>query len=46
MGLSPKDIEGTLRFSFGRFNTLEETDEVIEKVAAAVNRFRKLGSFR
>ena len=46
MGLSPKDIEGTLRFSFGRFNTLEETDEVIEKVAAAVKRFRKLGSFR
>ncbi|MBQ9707844.1 MAG: cysteine desulfurase [Firmicutes bacterium] len=46
MGLKPKDIEGTLRFSLGRFNTLDETEEVIEKVTAAVNRFRRLGSFR
>ena len=46
MGLKPKDIEGTLRFSLGRFNTMDETEEVIEKVTAAVNRFRKLGSFR
>lgn len=46
MGLAPKDIEGTLRFSLGRFNTMEETEEVISKVTAAVKRFRKLGSFR
>lgn len=46
MGLGSKDIEGTLRFSFGRFNEPEETEEVINKVTAAVNRFRKLGSFR
>ena len=46
MGLKDKEIEGTLRFSFGRFNSMEEIDIVVEKVASAVKRFRKLGSFR
>lgn len=46
MGLSDREIEGALRFSFGRFNSLEEMDVVIDKVSAAVRRFRKLGSFR
>ena len=46
MGLKDKEIEGTIRFSLGRFNTLEEADRVVEKVTGAVNRFRKLGSFR
>ncbi len=46
MGLKDKEIEGTLRFSLGRFNTMEEMDITIDKVTAAVNRFRKLGSFR
>lgn len=46
MGLTEKEIEGTLRFSFGRFNSMEEMDIVVEKVAGAVKRFRKLGSFR
>ena len=46
MGLKDKEIEGTLRFSFGRFNCAEEMDMVIDKVALAVKRFRKLGSFR
>jgi len=46
MGLTEKEIEGTLRFSFGRYNSLEEIDFVVEKVAGAVRRFRKLGSFR
>ena len=46
LGLRDKDIEGTIRFSFGRYNTPEEMDEAAEKVAAAVRRFRKLGSFR
>lgn len=46
MGLRDKEIEGTLRFSFGRFNTIEEMDIVMDKVASAVKRFRKLGSFR
>ncbi|MBE6041577.1 MAG: cysteine desulfurase [Clostridiales bacterium] len=46
MGLNHKQIEGALRFSFSEFNTIEEMDEVISRTKAAVNRFRKLGSFR
>lgn len=46
MGLKDKEIEGTLRFSLGRFNTEEEMEQVVDKVTAAVNRFRRLGSFR
>ncbi len=46
MGLSEQAVEGALRFSFGRFNSLEEMDVVIDKVTAAVKRFRRLGSFR
>ena len=46
MGLKDKDIEGTLRFSFGRMNSIEEIDIAADKVAAAVKRFRRLGSFR
>lgn len=46
MGLKDKEIEGTLRFSLGRFNSMEEMDFVIEKVSSAVRRFRRLGSFR
>ncbi|MEE0741150.1 MAG: cysteine desulfurase family protein [Emergencia sp.] len=46
MGLSPKEIEGAIRFSFSEFNTIEEMDYVLDKVKAAVARFRKLGSFR
>lgn len=46
MGLNHKQIEGAIRFSFSEFNTREEMDEVIDRTKAAVNRFRKLGSFR
>ena len=46
MGLSPKEIEGAIRFSFSEFNTTEEMDYVLDKLEAAVARFRKLGSFR
>lgn len=46
MGLKPKEVEGAIRFSFSEFNTLEEMDTVIDTVAAAVEKFRKLGSFR
>lgn len=46
MGLSDKEIEGAVRFSFSRYNTIEEMDFVLEKVKAAVSRFRRLGSFR
>ncbi len=46
MGLKDKEIEGALRFSFGRFNELDEMEIVVDKVTAAVKRFRRLGSFR
>ena len=46
MGLKPKEIEGAIRFSFSQFNTQEEMEYVLEKVKTAVQRFRRLGSFR
>lgn len=46
MGLKDKEIEGAIRFSFGRYNTMDEMDFVLDKVKTAVGRFRKLGSFR
>ena len=46
MGLKPDEIEGAIRFSFSEFNTKEDIDKTIDCVAKAVNRFRKLGSFR
>ena len=46
MGLSTKEIEGAIRFSFSEFNTIEEMEYTVEKVKAAVQRFRRLGSFR
>ncbi len=46
MGLKDKEIEGALRFSFGRFNEIDEMEIVVDKVSAAVKRFRRLGSFR
>ncbi len=46
MGRSPKEIEGAIRFSFSEFNTIEEMEYTVEKVKAAVQRFRRLGSFR
>ena len=46
MGLSPKQIEGAIRFSFSEFNTKEEMDIVIDRIKTAVERFRKLGSYQ
>lgn len=46
MGLSEAEITGAVRFSFGAFNTTEEMDYVADKVKAAVERFRRLGTFR
>ena len=46
MSLSHKEIEGAIRFSFSEFNTIDEMDIVIDRVKTAVNRFRKLGTFR
>jgi cysteine desulfurase len=46
MGRSDKEIEGAIRFSFSEFNSLEQMEEVLDRVKAAVAQFRKLGSFR
>ena len=46
MGLSDKEVEGAIRFSFSEFNTKEEMNVVLDSVKKAVNRFRKLGTFR
>ncbi len=46
MGLKHKEIEGAIRFSFSEENTIEEMDYVLDKVTEAVQRFRRLGSFR
>ena len=43
MGLSDRETEGAVRFSFSEFNTEDEMDYVIEKTKQAVSRFRKLG---
>lgn len=46
MGRTNKEIEGAIRFSFSKYNTLEEMDIVIDEVKKTVGRFRKFGSFR
>ena len=46
MGLSHKDIEGAIRFSFSAENTIDELDYVLCKLKDAVTDFRRLGSFR
>jgi cysteine desulfurase len=46
MGRSDQEIEGAIRFSFSEFNTVEEMDYVLSQLKNAVQKFRKLGSFR
>lgn len=46
MGCSDAEGEGAIRFSFGAGNTMEEIEETLRCTAAAVKRFRELGSFR
>lgn len=46
MSMTHKEIEGAIRFSFSEFNTVEEMDAVIARTKTAVERFRRLGSFR
>ncbi|MEL7657749.1 MAG: cysteine desulfurase NifS, partial [Bacillota bacterium] len=46
MGLTNTEIEGAIRFSFSEFNTVEEMDYVLVQLKNAVQKFRKLGSFR
>jgi cysteine desulfurase len=46
MGLSAAESEGAIRFSFGDFNTEEESDRAAEAVCEAVARFRRIGRYR
>ncbi|MDD3168085.1 MAG: cysteine desulfurase family protein [Eubacteriales bacterium] len=46
MGRSDQEIEGAIRFSFCEFNTIKEMDYVLVQLKNAVQKFRKLGSFR
>ncbi len=42
MGLSDSEAQTSIRFGLGRFNTQEEVDFVIERVAEAVRRLREI----
>jgi cysteine desulfurase len=46
IGLSAKEAEGTIRFSFSKYNTVYEMDYVLENLLTAVKRFRRLGTYR
>jgi len=46
MGLSDKEIESALRFSFSEFNTISEADYVVYKLKDKVNKYRRVGSYR
>lgn len=46
MSADHNEIEGTLRFSFSEFNTTEQMDYVIDRLAKAVDRFRRIGTYR
>ena len=46
MKLGKREIEGAIRFSLSEFTSEEETDYTVLKVKEAVERFRRLGSFR
>ncbi|MBS3733361.1 MAG: cysteine desulfurase [Phycisphaerae bacterium] len=44
IGTPPEWINGTLRFSVGRFNTPDEIDRVVERLAGAVADLRELSA--
>lgn len=46
IGLSEREIEGAIRFSLSEFNSEEEIDFTLEKLIEAVDKIRRLGSFR
>lgn len=46
MGRTDQQVEGTLRFSLCDATTMDEARYVCEKTKEAVDRFRRLGSFR
>lgn len=42
INIDPVDCHGALRFSFGRFNTLEEADRAVDILKSAVEKLRKM----
>lgn len=41
MGLSNDIVEGAVRFTFGRFNTLPEIDEACERISSVIKHLRR-----
>ena len=42
MGINPETAHGSIRFSFGKDNTREEVDYVVEKLVENVNKLRAI----
>lgn len=42
IGIDPVDVHGSLRFSFGRFNTMEEVDKAVGILKDSVAKLRKM----
>ncbi|MGA1862554.1 cysteine desulfurase family protein [Deferribacter thermophilus] len=42
IGVDPVDAHGALRFSFGRFNTMEEVDKAVEIIKGSVEKLRMM----
>lgn len=42
IGIDPVDVHGSLRFSFGRFNTMEEVDKAVDILKDSVAKLRKM----
>jgi len=43
MGLSAENVEGSLRFSFGRFNTIDEVSQIVGRILKISNNLRQSG---
>ncbi len=44
LGLPEEAVRSSIRFGLGRFNTIEEVDESVGRIAAAVSRLRTMSS--
>ena len=45
MGIPYTSAHGTIRFSFSRYNTVEEVDFILEKLPPIINTLRKLSPY-
>jgi cysteine desulfurase len=44
IGLGPELAHGSIRFSFGKYSTMEEVDYILEKFPPVIDRLRKMSS--